>query len=151
MGALYLVLRVALSQELLEFDTELIQGIPVYSSAETVCWNCLPAERCLGSSGDPGCLGPLPPRVVLCSLSSGNLVRGGWGTEPLPSLVTMRESEEKFPESLWSPGSRRKPGHQVPVGGGRGCGWDLLGCPFSPLQAVKARALSLGADILLNS
>ena len=72
-------------------------------------------------------------------LSSGNLGTGGWGTEPFPSSVTVREREEKFPESLWSPGSwspsRRKPGHQVPVGGGEGL-W--LGSPGMPLLSAAS-------------
>ena len=33
-------------------------------------------------------------------LSSGNLGTGGWGTEPCPSSVTVREREEKFPERV---------------------------------------------------
>lgn len=78
--------------------------------------------------------------------------QGQWGAEPLPSWVTSREKEEKFPERFWSSG-RLVSDEEVKTrtlrpSEGKVGRW--AGAALSSRQGKGATALVLGTGLALR-
>lgn len=118
------------------------QPRPFAGTVSQLTGTLAPLETHSGASQEGCVLEPIHPGVELWFLSSGKWSRRVWGAESLPSSVTLREKEGKFPENFWSHGGLEshegKTRTTCSVRGEMG----PPGCPFFPLQpsaAVKAR------------